>query len=251
MGDSTSTRPETEEDETYIQTGADMRYARLLKIVEQQTSYELAYELDHAVGDRLVEAEDRAEYRLAHRIDELERHMAGIAAVAEGIVHQRGTSPTDVIDEIRARRIVIVDATGRERIVAEAHDDFGDLTIHGFDHKGQNVAISLHASEQDDAPHVGLTMMANGDAAASLDTVARHGDVSTYLHLEGRDGDHRKARTGVTAQALGGSAELTVTSTPDDSQAEDRTKVVLHAQHAELVEPSAEVRRFVAGEEIA
>jgi hypothetical protein len=73
-------------------------------------------------------------------------------------------------DEVRTRRVVVVDAAGRPRVVLSADPGVGSVRV---DAEGGDPSVELYAVDalEADGPEVGLALVARGEVVTSV----RHG----------------------------------------------------------------------------
>jgi hypothetical protein len=73
-------------------------------------------------------------------------------------------------DEVRTRRVVVVDAAGRPRVVLSADPGVGSVRV---DAAGGDPSVELYAVDaiEADGPEVGLALVADGEVVTSV----RHG----------------------------------------------------------------------------
>jgi hypothetical protein len=73
-------------------------------------------------------------------------------------------------EEVRTRRVVVVDAAGRPRVVLSADRGVGSVRV---DAVGGDPSVELYALDaiEADGPEVGLALVVDGDVATSV----RHG----------------------------------------------------------------------------
>ncbi len=78
--------------------------------------------------------------------------------------------------EIRARRIVVVDDDGFERVVIAAEPGFGYVTVHARAQPERSTTAELFANDRTNGsgPHVGVALSDAGDVTATLEVV--HGE---------------------------------------------------------------------------
>jgi hypothetical protein len=77
-------------------------------------------------------------------------------------------------DELRTRRLVIVDADGADRIVLEAGPTHGSVLVRAAGGDG-TVGVELYAVDpiEADGPEVGLALVVDGDVVGGLHLLAR------------------------------------------------------------------------------
>lgn len=70
-------------------------------------------------------------------------------------------------DEVRTRRVVVVDAAGRPRIVLSADPGVSSVRV---DAEGGDPSVELYAVDavEADGPEVGLALVADGDVVTSI-----------------------------------------------------------------------------------
>ena len=70
-------------------------------------------------------------------------------------------------DEVRTRRVVVVDAAGRPRVVLSADPGVGSVRV---DAAGGDPSVELYAVDaiEADGPEVGVVLVADGDVVRDL-----------------------------------------------------------------------------------
>lgn len=102
--------------------------------------------------------------RTAARLDRLALALDELRARLDRIQAQLGT-------EVRTGRLVIVEADGFERVVADGGGHFGALTVQARPRTGGSVAIEVFAADarDGDRAHVGVALVDGGDVVAAVD----------------------------------------------------------------------------------
>jgi hypothetical protein len=72
--------------------------------------------------------------------------------------------------EVRARRIVVVDERGQERIVLGAHDRFGHVTVFAASVPPESTCVELFAVDavEGDGAELGVALIDRGDTVATF-----------------------------------------------------------------------------------
>ena len=170
----TQTRP------TPIQSEADTDYDRVMAALRAALGdSDLIVQLDEAVGARLVQAEDEViktsiESQVAALRAELEQLRQQLVTLAWRVERDRDAAGGDVDDlrsqlatEVRTRRLVVVGPDGFERVVAEAREDIGLVSVVSR----KEMRISLVADEQGAEGSAQLYLSAGGNGAGSFSVV--------------------------------------------------------------------------------
>lgn len=81
--------------------------------------------------------------------------------------------PRPTVDEIRTRRLVVVDDGGAERIVAEVAGSMAEVRVALPDVDGHTGSVQIYAAEHDGqgdlGPMLGLQVWADGNVRAGID----------------------------------------------------------------------------------
>lgn len=155
---------------------------------------DLADHLLVAVGDRGYRTEPNVDWVEPERCRWVEEHDGVVPYFWRGLMTEAGPAEqhhpdhVEVVDEIRCRRLVVVGPDGFERIVAEAGEESGSVTVNSQDGEdGEGTAVSLFASDEDEVGVAQLFVLSGGNSAATLGVV--NGKTSlTFDVPDGLDG---------------------------------------------------------------
>lgn len=94
--------------------------------------------------------------------DDLARLRAEVAALR-----------AQLATEVRTRRVVVVDAGGRPRVVLSADPGVGSVRL---DDAGGTASVELYAVDplEGDGPEVGVVLVVDGDVVRSLHQLVNH-----------------------------------------------------------------------------
>lgn len=147
------------------------------------------------------------------RLDALEAQAERIEAML------RELTLSDTVQEVRARRIVVVDEDGFERIVLGTGPSYGEVAVRGRTHAGDGRAVTLVAQDDSgttatggDLNYAGVFLTARGNHVGSFevtDDAAGPADATVQMERhelgETSGGLHRlRAEVGVEGLAFNG-----------------------------------------------
>ncbi len=78
---------------------------------------------------------------------------------------------SDLVEEVRTRSVVVVDADGRERIRLSAEPDHARIRVSAVTTTGEPTCVdvfALDAEDADDRPYVGVELIERGTSVAGL-----------------------------------------------------------------------------------
>lgn len=90
-------------------------------------------------------------------------------------------SPPPVLDEVRCRRLVIVDEEGHERIVAIANECCAEIAVHATI-AGGGTSARLYADSASTPSWAGLMLEDGDDVVASIDVTGVHAEGGTAVY---------------------------------------------------------------------
>jgi hypothetical protein len=101
---------------------------------------------------------------LDHRVDALETEAARLRDALDCLT-------ASLAVEVRTRRLVVVDQSGFERLVAEGRDNHGFLVLRGQSAAQRSTSVQLFADDPLDGEgaHVGVALGERGDIVAVLE----------------------------------------------------------------------------------
>jgi hypothetical protein len=102
--------------------------------------------------------------------DDLGRRLRELAARVGWLEIEGARLRTAIEEQVRTRRVVVVDDAGRERIVLAAHGRFGHVTVVAASAGDDTTAVELFATDpvDGDGAEVGVAVIDEGDVVATL-----------------------------------------------------------------------------------
>lgn len=111
-----------------------------------------------------LDPSDPTDASLLARLDALDTAIGDVAA---RLARLRRT----LAGEVRTRRLVVAEADGFERVVADATGGVGAVTVRTRTHGPGTVGVEVFAADPvgDDPAHVGVALLDGGDVVAAVD----------------------------------------------------------------------------------
>jgi hypothetical protein len=106
---------------------------------------------------------------VARRLDEIEAALGSMRDELAALRRALG-------EELRTRRLVVVEDDGFERVVISARGAFGYVAVCGRNGPRDRSRVELFANDpiDGDGTHVGVALSTRGDVVASLEVLDRH-----------------------------------------------------------------------------